>query len=233
MALVIVGGHSRNVGKTSVVAGLIAAMPERNWTAFKITQFGHGVCSADGKPCDCDTGDHLVAVSEERSSTSGTDTARYLAAGAARAVWVRTRQGMLAEAMPRIRKELAAAPGDVVIESNSILRFLRPEVFLSVLDPEVADFKPSARYFLDRADAILVPEHTLVDHSVWRDVSLRLLDRIPVLPTRAPVYCTKEVVSFVQVRLASVAAITMLDRELQQARCADGDSAPAAVLDGP
>ena len=45
MALVVVGGHSRNVGKTSVVAGLIAALPEFKWTAMKITQYGHNVCS--------------------------------------------------------------------------------------------------------------------------------------------------------------------------------------------
>ncbi|HEX4605395.1 MAG TPA: hypothetical protein VH724_15450, partial [Candidatus Angelobacter sp.] len=63
MALVVIGGHSRSVGKTSVVAGLIAALPEFNWTALKITQFGHGICSADGKPCDCATeGDHFKAI---------------------------------------------------------------------------------------------------------------------------------------------------------------------------
>src|SRR5262245_7461432 len=65
MAIVVIGGHSRSVGKTSVVAGLIAALPEFNWTALKITQFGHGICSADGKPCDCDTGDdHFRALSD-------------------------------------------------------------------------------------------------------------------------------------------------------------------------
>ncbi len=201
VAIVVIGGHSRNLGKTSVVAGLIAALPERHWTAIKITQFGHGVCSTDGQPCECDTGDHLVAVTEDRGRDPGTDTGRYLAAGADRSVWVRTRQGMLAEAMPRIRRELQAA-GDVIIESNSILRFLRPDLFLSVLDPEIADFKPSARYFLDRADGVLLP-HGLVGAPLWNGVSLRLLRGKVVLPTRAPVYCTEEVVDFVRQRLPS------------------------------
>ena len=213
MAIVVVGGHSRNLGKTSVVAGLIAAMPERNWTAFKITQFGHGVCSANGEACDCDTGDHLVAVSEERSSTSGTDTARYLAAGARRSVWVRTRQGMLAEAMPRIRKELLRAE-NAILESNSVMRFLRPDLFLSVLDPAVEDFKSSARYFLDRADALLVPEDSFLGVSGWRDVSPRLLQRKLVLPTRAPVYCTEEVTSFVRDRLSALSAGVSPGREI-------------------
>jgi cobyrinic acid a,c-diamide synthase len=34
MSLIVVGGHSRSVGKTSVVAGLIAALPEFHWSAM-------------------------------------------------------------------------------------------------------------------------------------------------------------------------------------------------------
>ena len=66
MAVIVIGGHSRNVGKTSVVAGLIAALPEFRWTALKITQHGHSVCSLDGKSCHCATDDHTWAISEEK-----------------------------------------------------------------------------------------------------------------------------------------------------------------------
>jgi hypothetical protein len=200
MAIVVVGGHTRNIGKTSVVAGLIAAMPEMHWTAFKITQFGHGMCSANGERCDCETAEHTVAVSEERQGGDATtDSGRYLAAGAARSFWVRTRQGDLSEAMPRIRKEMERAE-NVVIESNSIMRFLRPDLYLSVLDPETADFKDSAKYFLDRADAVLVPEGVL-GRPEWKGVSLKLVEGTPVLPIRPPVFVTDEVVGFVRQRL--------------------------------
>jgi hypothetical protein len=200
MAIVVVGGHTRNIGKTSVVAGLIAAMPELHWTAFKVTQFGHGMCSANGEPCDCETAEHTLAISEERAEGDNTtDSGRYLAAGAARSFWVRTRQGDLSEAMPRIRKEIAQAE-NVVIESNSIMRFLRPDLYLSVLDPDTADFKDSAKYFLDRADAVLVAEGNL-GHSQWKGVSLKLVDSTPVLAMRPPVYVTDEVVQFVKDRL--------------------------------
>ncbi len=199
MAIVVVGGGTRNIGKTSVVAGLIRALPAMRWTAFKITQFGHGVCSANGEACDCETADHTIAVSEERSDASGTDSARYLEAGAVRSFWVRTRQGQLAEAMPRIRKELAQVE-NAVIESNSVVRFLRPDLYLSVLDPAVADFKDSARLFLDRADAVLLPEG-VVGRPEWKGVSLKLLAGTPVLAMRPPVYCTPEVVEFVRERL--------------------------------
>ena len=203
MAVVVVGGGTRNIGKTSVVAGLIRALPELRWTAFKITQFGHGVCSANGEPCDCETAEHTIAITEERDRASGTDSSRYLAAGAVRSLWVRTRQGQLAEAMPRIRKELAAAE-NAMVESNSILRFLRPDIYLSVLDPAVKDFKDSARLYLDRADAVLLPEG-VVGRPAWTGVSLKLLAGTPVLAMRPPEYVTAEVTAFVRARLALLA----------------------------
>src|SRR5580765_7770597 len=202
MAVVVIGGHSRNVGKTSVVEGVIRSMPWMRWTAMKITQFGHGMCSANGEPCDCETAEHALAVTEERERASGTDSSRYLAAGAVRSLWVRTRTGDLAEAMPRIRTEIARAE-NVVIESNSVLRFMKPDVYLSVLDPAVPDFKDSARLYLDRADAVLVPEGELGRPS-WKGVSLRLIEGAVVLPMRPPVYVTDEVVGFLMQRLGGV-----------------------------
>jgi hypothetical protein len=155
MSIVVVGGHSRNIGKTSVVAGLIAAMPERQWTAIKITQYGHGVCSVNGESCGCAVDEHTTAISEERDRSGESDTSRFLVSGAARALWVRTKQGYLAEAMPELRKRIADA-GNVIMESNSVLRFLRPDLYLTVLDYETADFKNSARDYLDQADAVIL-----------------------------------------------------------------------------
>ena len=201
MAVVVVSGHSRNIGKTSVVAGLIAALPEMRWTAFKITQFGHGVCSANGEPCDCETDAHLVAVSEEREPESGTDSARFLRAGAEQSFWVRTRQGNLAAAMPRVRKELLAveaAGGNAILESNSVLRFLRPELYLAVLDAATADFKDSARLYLDRADAVLLRDSGLALRPRWEGVSWKLVEGKPRFAIGPPEYMTAEVAAFVR-----------------------------------
>jgi molybdopterin-guanine dinucleotide biosynthesis protein len=205
MAIIVVGGHTRNIGKTSVVAGLIAALPDAHWTAIKITQFGHGVCSANGEPCDCETADHTIAISEERDPTTGTDTSRYLAAGAARAFWVRTRQGQLTEAMPRIRQLLAAAE-NAMVESNSVLRFLQPDLSLSVLDPSVADFKPSALRYLDRADALILPAGAELSQG-WEGVSAQLLARQRRFAFDPPTYCTPELIDFVAARVAAAQLI--------------------------
>lgn len=201
MSTIVIGGHSRNLGKTSVVAGLIAAFPEFQWTAVKITQFGHGICSVNGESCDCATDEHTQAISEEKSRAGDSDTSRFLVAGAVRSLWVRTKQGWLAEAMPDVRARLSDAQ-NVIIESNSVMKFLRPDLYIPVLDFNTADFKHSAREFLDRADAVVLHEAKSADAiPVWKDVSVKLLQGKKVFAITPPKYVTPELVKFVRERL--------------------------------
>jgi hypothetical protein len=195
MSIIVVGGHSRSVGKTSVVAGLIAALPEFHWTAIKITQYGHGICSANGELCDCATDDHSWAVTEERDRSGESDTSRFLVSGAARSLWVRTRQGMLAEAMPRVRKELAGVE-HAILESNSVMRYLRPDLYLTVFDKATTDFKTSAQEFLDRADAVIL--HNSSGNVAWTNVSLKPVATKPTFHIRPPQYVTPELIEFVR-----------------------------------
>ena len=202
MPIVVIGGHSRSVGKTSVVAGLISALPDFRWTALKITQYGHGICSANGEACDCATADHAWAVSEERDRSGESDTSRFLVAGADHSWWVRTEQGRLAEAMPRVRQVLAGTH-NAIIESNSVLRFLKPDLYLTVLDPQTADFKTSAQTFLDRADAVLLHSTDHAKRSAWERVSLKPVADRPTFTIYPPRYVSPEVVEFVRARLAA------------------------------
>jgi hypothetical protein len=198
MALIVIGGHSRSVGKTSVVAGLIAALPEFEWTAVKITQYGHGICSAKGETCDCATADHSWAITEERDRSGDSDTSRFLLAGAARVWWARTEQGRLAEAMPALRQRLQDAR-HVIIESNSVLKFFRPDLYLTVLDPATEDFKNSAREFLDRASAVIL--HQSQPESAWHGVSLKPVAGRPIFRIAPPKYVTPEIAEFVRASL--------------------------------
>lgn len=200
MAIVIVGGHSRSVGKTSVMAGLISALREHDWTAVKITQYGHGVCSANGAPCDCATADHAWAISEEQDRNGESDTSRFLLAGALRSLWVRTEQGRLAEAMPALRQRLARAR-HVMVESNSVLKFLRPDLYLTVLDSGTQDFKTSAHEFLDRAGAVILHD-SAKNGSAWQRVSLKPVAERPVFRITPPLYVTPEIVDFVRSQIA-------------------------------
>jgi hypothetical protein len=190
MALVVVGGQSRNLGKTSLVAGLISALPDYHWTAVKITQFGHGVCSVNGKACHCAVDEHRWAITEERDRSGKSDTSRFLVAGAARSLWVRTKQGKLEEAMPSLCQKIAQA-GNVIMESNSVMGFLEPDVYLTVLDPGTPDFKPSALKFLKLADAVVAHASA---------AAANFGDR-PVFAIQPPHYVTPEIVDWVRLKL--------------------------------
>jgi hypothetical protein len=196
MAIVVIGGHSRSVGKTSVVAGLIAALREYDWTALKITQYGHGVCSANGEACDCATADHAWAISEEKDRRGESDTSRFLLAGATLALWLRTEQGRLAEAMPALRRRIESS-GNVIVESNSVLKFMRPDLYVTVLDPGTEDFKKSAQEFLDRAGAVILHERSN-GGAAWQGVSLKPVVERPLFRISPPPYVTAEIVEFVR-----------------------------------
>jgi len=166
---------------------------------MKITQYGHGICSANGKECHCATDDHSWAVTEELNRSGKSDSSRFLLAGAARSLWVRTRQGMLAEAMPRVRKEIEAAE-NTILESNSILRFVRPNLYLSVLDTATEDFKVSAQIYLDRADAVIL--HDGSGDVAWKNVSLKPVAAKPTFRIAPPQYVTPKLIDFVRIRLS-------------------------------
>jgi hypothetical protein len=208
MAIVVIGGHSRNVGKTSVGAGLIARLPAYNWTAFKLTQFGHGRCSLNGKPCQCATADHAWAITEEKDRSGKSDSSRFLTAGAKHSFWVRTAQGHLAKAMPAIQRRLDQAE-NAILESNSILKFIQPDLYISVLDPSNEDFKSSAQQFLGRAGAIIL--HRTEDRtSRWPGISLESIPDRPVFTVDPPHYVSDEIVEFVARRLKAAPSVVRL-----------------------
>src|SRR5215475_7361131 len=162
--IIVVGGHTRSIGKTQLVCDIISALPEANWIAGKITQYGHGVCAQNGHDCDCAPDEHICAISWEHDAATGTDSSRFLAAGAQRSFWLRTKQGFLAEGMPLLRNALAEVANssgvrtNVILESNTLLQFLKPDLFFSVLHPGKPDFKDSAKLQLDRASAFVLRE---------------------------------------------------------------------------
>lgn len=187
--LVVVGGHTRSIGKTQLVCDIIGSLPQAAWIAGKITQYGHGVCAQNGHDCDCAPDEHICAIDWETRGDTGTDSARFLAAGARRSFWLRTKQGFLAEGLPLLRSALREAESfsnhgtpNVIIESNSLLQFLKPSLYVAVLDSSKPDFKESARLVLDRANVYLF-RRGLEDSSIsapsWNMVPERYLREKP------------------------------------------------------
>lgn len=137
MAVVVVGGSGRGVGKTALVCGLIAALPEFAWTAVKISSHAHG---------------RREAIWEEHEEGQETDTARYLAAGARRALLVTAGDDEFALRLGELESRLE--PGaDVIYESNRVVEHVRADVCLAVVGD--AEAKASFRGVVERADAMV------------------------------------------------------------------------------
>jgi len=192
MAIVVIGGHSRNIGKTSVVAGLIAALPAYDWTAFKITQFGH-----TGHPAQSERAGTRWTIIERDSSGKG-DTSRFLVAGAKAAFLVEAEEGRLREATPAIQEKFAEAE-NVIVESNSILEFIQPDLYITVLDPATEDFKASAQKYLEKADAVVMHESAV--GLQWQGISREGIAGRPVFSIAPPPYVNADLVEFVSQRL--------------------------------
>jgi hypothetical protein len=208
--VVIVGGHTRSIGKTQLVCDIIAAFPKTEWIAGKITQYGHGVCAQNGENCDCAPEEHVCALDWETQSSSGTDSSRFLAAGANRAFWLRTKQGYLAEGLPLLREALEEealrrahgeraarkneeeSSGDspstaVILESNSLMQFVKPSLYFAVIDPLKDDFKESAQVALDRAQALVLRGDLASDGPpapLWMRLPTKLLQEKPSVVQR-------------------------------------------------
>jgi hypothetical protein len=170
MTTIVVGGHSRKVGKTSVAAAVIRAFPDHPWTAIKISSHLH-TGSDDG---DC-------VVIEEKKLDQPSDSARFLAAGAARSLWVGVRDGHMQEVLPRLRPILSSSPF-VLIESNGILRYLEPDFYIMVVRYAVEEFKESARETLGRAHAIVAVDDVNASPP-WRALVDERASAIPLFPT--------------------------------------------------
>ena len=192
--MIVVGGHTRSIGKTQLVCDVISAFSQANWIAGKITQYGHGVCARNGENCDCAPDEHVCAINWEVRADTGTDSARFLAAGARRSFWLRTKQGYLAEGLPLLRAALKETLADVkadlpplILESNSLLQFVKPSLYFSVIDPAKDDFKDSARVALDRADALVLRGASgafAAEGPSWTKLPARLLKEKPSVTQR-------------------------------------------------
>lgn len=127
MATVVVGGSGRNAGKTALVCGLIAALPEFAWIAVKITNHPHG---------------DLPPVYEEAAAGQGTDTGRYMAAGARRGFLITADDSELGERLDELWS-VAGRDSNVIFESNRVLNWIQPDLCLAIEADPTGLRKPS------------------------------------------------------------------------------------------
>ncbi len=157
MAIIVVGGSSKDIGKTALVCSVISALRDFGWTAVKITghDYGHKLSVSRAESQSADT-----IVREDTNAGQGTDTARYLAAGARRALLV-TRRG----AKVPIDDIRVATKKDrnIIFESNRIIDAVQADLCLALVGGGSSEMKPSFVRLLKKADALVTFERSPID----------------------------------------------------------------------
>lgn len=143
-ALIVVGGHSRGVGKTTTIEEILRRQAHGRWAAVKVSAHRH-----------CEPRQIRPLIEQDLVSDSRTQTGRYLIAGAARAFLCRTPASELAATAGFIR-QLRAEGLNVVVESNRLVDFVDADIVLFTVAPGIADWKASSGAALARTHAFVV-----------------------------------------------------------------------------
>ena len=182
--LIVVGGHSRHVGKTTVVAAALAVLRPANWVAIKVSSHMHG------------SGTGLL---EETDAGSGSQSARYLQAGARKAFLLRAPDERFGEAAGAVRNMVETGQ-DVIVESNRLVASCRPDLVLFVTSPAISDWKPSSRLCLGAADAVVI-----LGEGKWPDKTLTFVDRtalaLPYFRLDGDQQCSASLIAWLRHRL--------------------------------
>lgn len=156
--LVVVGGHSRHVGKTCVMEAILRATPPMVWNAVKVSSHRHREAGAP----DALLEEHAVPHAQDQ-------TARYLAAGAQRSFLLRAADAALPTAVAPI-VQMRGSGQNLLVESNRIVQHMKPDLVLFVIQPGNADWKPSSGPCLQAADAIIVSGEGELPDAARREV---------------------------------------------------------------
>lgn len=127
-SVIVVGGHSRGVGKTALVTEIVRALGSRPVATVKVSQHRHG---------------HGVSVVEDTIVTPLTSTGRCLLAGAGRAFLCRCPDDHL-DVARRVVLDLVVAGWTTVIESNRMASVVAADLTCFVVSPATDDWKASS-----------------------------------------------------------------------------------------
>jgi molybdopterin-guanine dinucleotide biosynthesis protein len=159
--IVVVGGSSSNVGKTTLAYRLLRTTPRgERWCALKVSVY------------EGDRPTTILVRQPGDGDPRHADSGRLLAAGACTVVWVtvwrsRVRSGLAAG----LRAVRACAPDGVVIESTSAgieLRHIHESWFVAGRQP----WKPWAVRHLRRADHVINSRRGPALHTVHEQQTL-------------------------------------------------------------
>lgn len=151
MRIITVSGAHSGVGKTAVAEILLQKL--KNWSALKITlTHREGACPVhkDCKACDELHSDFSIISKKDIIEAKGKDTQRLKSAGAKEVLWLKAKPEALGRGIKKAISLFKKTKG-LVIESNSALKYLKPDLSIFVRNKDSV-LKPSAKEILERID---------------------------------------------------------------------------------
>src|SRR3954464_12869850 len=149
--IVAVSGLSSNTGKTTLVCELLRRLP--GWEAIKLTRGHYRSCGKDPHGCcvsDLLRDEPLIRSGREANYESGKDTGRFWDAGASNVHWVIVKDDQVAQGISEALTRVKAA--GVIVEGNSFLEHVKPDLSIMCARAAGGKIKPSARRALANSD---------------------------------------------------------------------------------
>jgi hypothetical protein len=172
MAMILVGGQTKNIGKTTLVCNIIEALSQLRWNAVKITTHRHEAIG-----CELRIEGTSYVIWEQISLTAQSDTTRFLRAGAEKAFLIQAEDAGLEGAYSALRS-LLRPDSHVIVESTRAAGFLHSDLFLLVVNAGQAEFKLSAERQLENVDVVLFTG----EQKPAPDFLPQMLQRKPIFP---------------------------------------------------
>ncbi len=155
--MLMIGSAGTNVGKTELACAILRKFSRINpgIVGIKVTTINekNGQCPRGGEGCGvCSSMDGVYLITEETDPSSGKDTSRLLAAGAARVYWLRVLRSHIDEGLAALLDVLGSNSSSIC-ESNSLRNVAEPGLFLVAESKSSKTWKPSAlevKKFVDR-----------------------------------------------------------------------------------
>lgn len=152
--LILIGGGSRNLGKTEFVSQLISKYKKQHEIiAVKIKTIYEGDSFFHGKDRNPLTSDYRITEFSEAKDKE--DTSRMLNAGAERVFKIKSKNSSLGKAFRELLSQINTQDKLIICESNSLRDFFIPHKFFLILGTNNQEIKPSAERLLKFADKII------------------------------------------------------------------------------
>jgi len=168
--ILLIGGATRNVGKTTFTCSIIKNMSKQHniiglkiKTIYEDDNFFHG---KDRNPLK---GNYIII--EEHDKTGNEDSMKMLKAGAKKVFRIKAKNNYLKDAFNEFLKQISNN-NFIICESNSLRSVVEPTIFLMIKHKNKNDIKPSAKKLEHLANKIIFTDKKKHDFN-YKNINIK------------------------------------------------------------